>query len=268
MLSSRGGVSAALHTDEHHDWLHRGTPYPIKRTLGVRLVEIMESTSLLPERIKFAIAPGGRTSAFWWLAGKIARLETHQVFSRRLAPLVDAMPRNEECGLFRSIRSDSDVMMLEPVIREQLEAHLAKGLHGLASEESAVFFLSKDRIVLSQLLIRRGPRILLDSPSGIELEIGADRDFLSYLYTPQEHRRTGAARRLLELVCVELQRERRASLIAHVRATNVPSLNAFRTGGWQQIGTLWSRAEGDWIAAVKLRAHGIVARRAVDSARR
>jgi ribosomal protein S18 acetylase RimI-like enzyme len=224
----------------------------------------MGSTSLLRERLKFVRADGGKTSALWWLAGKAGGVETHHVFSRDLAILDTREPAPVGTESLHTIRSSGAALEIDAVLRDQLEHNFALGVTNLAAAGWEIYFLSAAGTIVSQLLIRPGPRIALDVPTGIELDIGIDRAFLSYLYTSPAHRRSGAARRLLESACSQLSQRRYGAIIAHVRATNVPSLNAFRTGGWKQIGTIWTGRSRNWLRCTRLEMHGITATRTLD----
>lgn len=217
--------------------------------------------SLLRERIKFATTKGGVSSTLWWLLNKASGVETHRIFSKSLSKVSVPTTLDDHAYVLQSVRSRSDESALDPVLRHQLEQHVADGLAQLVSNGVEVFFLTSDRMVLSQLIICRGPRITIDSPAGVSMDIGRRRAFLSYLYTSEKHRRTGAAKRLMQYVCWEFRRRGYEALIAHVRATNVPSLSTFRYAGWQEIGTIWTRTPANWLFCTGLVAHGIRARR-------
>lgn len=57
--------------------------------------------------------------------------------------------------------------------------------------------------------------------------------FLSYLYTWPGYRRLGAAKRLISSTASDLAAHDIHRVIAHIRATNVPSLAAFEHAGWE-----------------------------------
>jgi hypothetical protein len=188
--------------------------------------------------------------------GKAGGVETHHIFCRDIAEC-EAREPTREFQVLRAVRCLADAAALGTVVRKQLEEHLASDAASLASKGSKIYYLASGDTVVSQLLISPGPLIELDVPRGTELDIGTDRAFLSYLYTPLARRRTGAARRLLRLVCAELARQGTAGLVAHVRATNVPSLNAFRASGWERIGTVWTRRSRRWLRYSGLDARGV-----------
>jgi ribosomal protein S18 acetylase RimI-like enzyme len=201
------------------------------------------------------------TSAFWWLLGRAGGVEAHHVFGRDSTAVPSLNAASSPGEVVGCVDSPQGATSLGASLRDRLEQHFSRSLAELVGAGGRVYFLAGEDSVLSQLLISPGPHVTLDAPHGIELDIGVDRAFLSYLYTPQLHRRTGAAKRLMRLVLADIAERWPAGVIAHVRATNVPSLNAFRTGGWEQIGTFWTRSHGDWLRCVGLERRGIAARR-------
>jgi hypothetical protein len=84
----------------------------------------------------------------------------------------------------------------------------------------------------AQLTISRGPKTRLDSPS-LSLSMATTDAFLSYLYTWPGYRRLGAAKQLISSTVSDLATHDVNRVIAHVRATNVPSLAAFEHAGWK-----------------------------------
>lgn len=201
----------------------------------------------------------------WWLLNGVAGVETHHMFSRAVSQARPSAFASEREYTLHSVRSRSDEAVLGSDIRDELERHLATSLLQLVSADVEIHFLTAVREIVAQLIICPGPRVVVDSPARVVLELGAGRAFLSYLYTPPEYRRKGAAKQLLQLVCAQLHGRGYSTVVAHVRTTNVPSLNTFRNSGWEQVGTIWTRARGNWLASSGLKRYGISATRASEN---
>jgi GNAT superfamily N-acetyltransferase len=121
---------------------------------------------------------------------------------------------------------------------ELLGAHTGKSVADLLSRGTSVYFLTDAERLVCQLLVTPGDRVRVDTPSGLVLSIGSACAFVSYVYTHEAYRRTGAARRLLAEAEADLARLGITHVFAHVSATNVPSLQTFRKAGWRQSGVM------------------------------
>lgn len=125
-----------------------------------------------------------------------------------------------------------------PVDVELLGAHSGKSIAELLRRGTSVYLLVDGLRPVCQMLVTPGDRVPVDTPPGLVLHIGNQASFVSYVYTHEAYRRTGAAGRLLEEVEADLARHGKTHVFAHVSATNVPSLRTFDKAGWHRAGTM------------------------------
>lgn len=213
--------------------------------------------SSFKERIGYVISKEGPTATLLWLVKKIARLEAYYVLSadcKRDAEEGDARGEPFRLGLVETPR---DIRVIGLNIRAQLEQHLGRALAILVSERAITYFLADDDQVVCQVVISQGPRVRLDTPEGLTLDIGPRSLFLSYLYTHERYRRMGAAQRLMRFASIHSAQRGYERTIAHVSATNVPSLNVFAGSSWLRIGTIWTGWRDRRFLAIGLSAHGV-----------
>jgi ribosomal protein S18 acetylase RimI-like enzyme len=134
----------------------------------------------------------------------------------------------------------SNIDTVEPATLRLLDTSNGVPCRDVVARGGRVYALCEGARVTSQARIEFGA-IRTDTPLPIVIDVGPRNAFLSYLYTPPESRRRGAARALIGAICDDLAGERRFDhCVCHVQATNVRSLNAFAAAGFAPMATLWN----------------------------
>lgn len=222
--------------------------------------------TLLSERLGYAVSRGGASATAWWLLKKFWGIEAYHVIAYSNSAKTLRHKIRQPRFAFRSIATTRDVELLEPAVRAELEEHSGRDLNRLVSDHAVVYFISDGRQVVCQLVTSRNSEIRVDIPAGLIFDIGPRTAFLSYLFTHSNYRRVGAAQELLQLAWNDLGHEGFERVVAHVLATNVPSLGAFSAAGWRRIGTICKNARSPSWYAGALSDHGIRVRQDLANA--
>lgn len=201
---------------------------------------------MLKERMDFLRGPGGLRAASYFGLKLLTRVEAFRV-------------------VWTSAQSNT-ALTLPPGWR-YLTLHTAEALSGLSSDTvervteqcgsspkqllergGSLHLLVTGDSLVAQLCIDRGPTCRIDSPP-LHLSMSDTDAFLSYLYTWPTYRRRGAARYLIAATVNDLSMRDTHRVLAHVRATNVPSLAAFEHAGWQTCATILCTLSGRLLMA-------------------
>lgn len=208
------------------------------------------AASRIRERIGYALAPGGRMATLLWAVKVTTRVQFDIVYRATLAPppsgtAADADARPSHRSRLRAVDGAAARAALSPALYERLETNTGRGLQRINDADGIVYFLAAgEDDVACQLNISRGPVVEVDTPALLRFDLAPGIAFLSYLYTHERHRRQGAAGELIRAVRADLARRGFSEIVAHVSATNVPSLTTFRRDGWKRAGTIATTTGG------------------------
>lgn len=191
----------------------------------------------LGTRLALLGAPGGLRAGVRWLVRAALGVDAYRICARALAGERVAQPLPGHTLL---VIAKPNVDTVEPTTLRLLDTHNGVPCRDLVARGGRVYALCEGVRVASQARIEFGA-IRTDTPLPIVIDVGPRNAFLSYLYTPPESRRRGAARALIAAICDDLARERRFDhCVCHVQATNVRSLNTFAVAGFAPVATLWN----------------------------
>ena len=154
---------------------------------------------------------------------------------------------NEKFGRYRVI-SDLKSRGVHGDIIEQAAVQCGWKPERLLNRGGSLHLLLIDNLLAAQLSIEPGPTCRIDSPP-LYLSMGERDTFLSHLYTWPAFRRRGAAQRLVAATVSSLSGRSVQRIVAHVRATNVPSLAAFERAGWKGGATVICTLKGQLLLA-------------------
>ena len=199
----------------------------------------MAEQEALRTRLALLAAPGGAGAGARWLARALFRVDAYRVLAKRLAAdepaATGAWSAAQFCTITQENIADRDAAMIR-----HLDAHNGCACAITTSHGGRIYALQANGSVACQARVEFG-EMRTDTPLPMTVVVGPANAFLSYLHTSPAHRRTGAARALLALVARHLAGEGRwTHCVAHVQSTNVRSLNAFRSAGWQPIASIWT----------------------------
>jgi GNAT superfamily N-acetyltransferase len=185
---------------------------------------------MLREKLEFLRGPGGLRAASFFGLKLLARVEVFRIVYRYAQPReAVSLPSGWR---YLSLHDDEALSAIPGETLQQ--AAQQSGLHPreILRAQGSLHLLMIEDALAAQLTIARGPLCRVDSPP-LSLSMAATDAFLSYLYTWPGYRRRGAARQLISSTVNELAGHNIRRVVAHIRATNVPSVAAFEHAGWK-----------------------------------
>ena len=185
---------------------------------------------MLQEKLEFLRGPGGFRAAGFFGLKLLTRIEVFRIVYRYTQPAaIVALPPDWR---YLSLHDDEALSEVSPALIEQAAEQCGAHPSEILRRHGSLHFLMTEDALVAQLSIANGPACRLDSPS-LCLSMKATDAFLSYLYTWPGYRRLGAAQQLISSAVNDLAAHNIHRIIAHIRATNVPSLAAFEHAGWK-----------------------------------
>ncbi|MBN9127341.1 MAG: GNAT family N-acetyltransferase [Nitrosospira sp.] len=185
---------------------------------------------MLQEKLEFLRGPGGLRAAGFFGLKLLARIEVFRIVYRCMQP--GGAPALPSGWRYLSLHDDEALSAMPEEILDQAAEQCGSHPREILGRKGSLHLLMIGDALAAQLTISRGPETRLDSPP-LSLSMAATDAFLSYLYTWPDYRRLGVAKRLISSTVNDLAAHDIRRIIAHVRATNVPSLAAFEHAGWK-----------------------------------
>lgn len=208
------------------------------------------------EKWAFLSGSGGMRAAFFYGLKTMTKIEVFRlVWIKPLGTLAPTLP-----GGWRYLRLDNlaTLSALPATLLTAISAHSGSGPERLFQRAGSLHLLLCGDQVVAQLNIESAADCQIDDPQ-LMLKLAQTDVFLGYLFTWPSFRRLGAAQHLIAATQHDLASRGVERIIAHVRATNVPSLAAFARSGWCFDGLLFSRCSGRFLAAQGLKKLKLVA---------
>lgn len=185
---------------------------------------------MLREKLEFLRGPGGLRAACYFGLKLLARVDTFRVVWKLARP--DSSMTLPSDWRYSIIHTSAALSGLSSALLEQVAQQSGSGPAQLLERSGSLHLLLAGDALVAQLSIERGPSCRVHNPPLI-LSMAETDAWLGYLYTWPAYRRQGAARCLIAATERDLATRNVGRLIAHVRATNVPSVAAFEGAGWQ-----------------------------------
>lgn len=183
-------------------------------------------------------------AAALWLLRRILHLDVWRFYEIDLADFVTACESDLPEGyIFRRFENTEDVAECSSDILQQIVIHSGKGVPRIVAEGGRVYAVLNGTEVVSQLNITFMP-CMVDTPFDMEVALGQNGAFLSFLYTNPSFRRQRWASRLITQVCSVLSREGQPHCLCHIQPTNIASSNTFHALRWKRVATLFASAGG------------------------
>ncbi|MHB1200469.1 MAG: GNAT family N-acetyltransferase [Polaromonas sp.] len=196
---------------------------------------------MLKDRMDFLRGPGGLRAASYFGLKLITRIEAFRVvwMSAQSNTALTLPPG----WRYLSLHTAEALSGLSSDIVEQIAGQCGSSPNQLLGRGGSLHLLVAGDSLVGQLSIDRGPTCWINSPP-LHLSMAETDAFLSYLYTWPTFRRQGAARYLINATVSDLSMRDTRRVLAHVRATNVPSLAAFEHAGWETCATILCTLSG------------------------
>jgi ribosomal protein S18 acetylase RimI-like enzyme len=192
----------------------------------------------------YVLAPGGGWATLYWFARALTGLDVYYVLAGTTRD-VDRPNRSLPSAFnLLTIFDERDFFGLDSRAQELVDARTGMGVSSLLARGNRLYVLVEGTDPVCQLSIYHGPSVDVDTPGQLRFAFGPDKAFLAYLYTHARHRRRGTASLLLPLVAQDLRARGIEHILAHVGATNVPSLNTFSRSGWKIVGKFVANRHG------------------------
>lgn len=212
---------------------------------------------MLKERLEFLRGPGGLRAAGYFGLKLITRIDVfHIVWILAQSNTSLTLPSGWR---YLSFHTEEALSGLASDIVGRLAEQCGPGPRQLLRRGGSLHVLVTDDSLVAQLNIEHGPSCRVDSPP-LLLGMAENDAFLGYLYTWPAYRRQGAARRLIAATVSDLSARNVHRILAHVRATNVPSLAAFEHAGWKTGATILCTLSGRLLMAPGAASAGLTVR--------
>lgn len=201
---------------------------------------------MLKEKLEFLRGPGGIRAAAYFGLKLLARVEVFRIVWKMTQPNT---PLTLPSGWrYVGFYTDEALSGFSNDIIEQAAEQCGWKPERLLNRGGSLHLLLIGNSLAAQLSIEPGPTCQIDSPP-LYLSMSERDTFLSHLYTWPAFRRQGAAQRLIAATVSSLSAHNVQRIVAHVRATNVPSLAAFERAGWKGGPTLICTLKGQLLLA-------------------
>ena len=208
------------------------------------------------QKLSFFLGPGGLTAALFF---GVKSLTGAEVFRFAAKPLqlgaVSALPTDWR---YVQLRTSADLAALGPGFRAQLGRQSGAGPERLFQRGASLHALLCGEAVVAQLNIESSPVCEVDDPK-LALQLAEGDGFLGFLYTCPEFRRRRAAQQLIAATEQSLRERGLKRLVTHVRATNVPSIAAFKNQDFHFNAMVFSKTSGALLGALGMRRLGLQA---------
>ena len=217
---------------------------------------------MLKEKLDFVTGPGGLRAAIYFGLKLITRIEAFRVVSTltRSSASLDLPTGWRYLGLHTA-----EELAGQPTdFINQVAEQCGSSPKQLIEQGGSLHLLVSADSLVAQLSIDRGPECQIDSPPLVLTMAGTDA-FLSYLYTWPSYRRRAAARYLIAATVNDLSTRDTRRVLAHVRATNVPSLAAFENANWQTCATILCSLSGRLLTVPGAKKAGLSFNSAISS---
>jgi GNAT superfamily N-acetyltransferase len=185
---------------------------------------------MLQEKLEFLRGPGGLRAAGFFGLKLLARIEVFRIVCRYTQP--DGALALPSGWRYLSLHDDEALSAISAETLEQVAEQCGPQPREILGSKGSLHLLMIGDALAAQLTISRGPETRVDSPP-LSLSMAATDAFLSYLYTWPGYRRLGVAKQLISCTVSNVAAHDIHRVIAHIRATNVPSLAAFERAGWK-----------------------------------
>lgn len=190
---------------------------------------------MLRDRLEFLRGPGGLRAATFFGLKLLARIEVFRIVWTMAQP--DTTLTLPSGWRYLGFYTGEALSGFSGDIIGQAAEQCGWKPERLLERGGSLHLLLIDNSLAAQLSIQPGPVCRIDSPP-LHLSMGESDVFLSHLYTWPAFRRRGAAQRLIATAVNGLSARKVQRIVAHVRATNVPSLAAFERAGWKGRATI------------------------------
>jgi RimJ/RimL family protein N-acetyltransferase len=201
---------------------------------------------MLKEKLEFLRGPGGLRAAGYFGLKLLTRIDVFRIvwiLAQSNTSLV--LPSGWR---YLSFHNNEALSGVSSNMRERLAEQCGSSPQQLFGRGGSLHLLLTGDSLVAQLSIERGPSCRIDSPP-LHLGMAETDAFLGYLYTWSAYRRQGAAQCLIAATVSDLATRNINRVIAHVRATNVPSLAAFKHAGWKTGATILCTLNGRLLMA-------------------
>lgn len=209
------------------------------------------------DRLEFLRGPGGVRAAAYFGLKLALRVEAFRVVCTTTNCIKH--PALSPDWTYLSLREPQALANLPSHCLGQLGSQCGADPKHLLARGGSLHLLLQGDVLVAQLSIEHGPVCCMDSPA-LQIGLMPTDAFLGYLYTWPAARRQGAAVHLINATVGQLGKLGTHRILAHVRATNVPSLAAFKQAGWKPCATLWCTPGGRLLMAPGASAVGLTLR--------
>ena len=215
---------------------------------------------MLKEKLEFLRGPGGLRAAGYFGLKLLTRTEVFRIVWILAQPNTSlVLPFRWRYLSFHSYEALSEV---SGEVLERVAEQCGSNPKQLFRHGGSLHLLMTGDSLVAQLSIERGPSCRVDSPP-LYLGMAETDAFIGYLYTWPAYRRQGAAQCLIAATVSDLATRNINRVIAHVRATNVPSLAAFKHAGWKTGATILCTLNGRFLMAPGATRAGLILRSAM-----
>lgn len=208
------------------------------------------------QKLSFFLGPGGFTATVFFAFKSLTGVEAFRFAAKPLQP--GAPPALPSDWRYVQLCTSDELVALMPGVRAQLAEQSGAGPELLLRRGASLHALLCGETVVAQLNIESSPAFEVDDPK-LALRLAEGDGFLGYLHTWPEFRRRGAAQLLIATTEHGLRERGLKRVVTHVRATNVPSIAAFKHQGYRFNALVFSKTSGALVGGLGMRRLGLQA---------
>jgi len=211
------------------------------------------------QKLSFLLGPGGGTAALFFGFKSLTGAEVFRFAAKSLHPgAAPVLPSDWRYVQLCTPAELAELAARMPGVRTQLAAQSGAGPERLLQRGASLHALLCGETVVAQLNIESSPACEVDDPK-LTLHLAEGDGFLGYLHTWPEFRRRSAAQLLIAATEQSLRERGLKRLVTHVRATNVPSIAAFKKLDYHFNALVFSKTSGMLLGALGMRRLGLQA---------
>lgn len=203
----------------------------------------------MSQKISFLFGPGGRNATFFWGVKLLTKREIFKFGTKALSYQQIDLP---EDWSYYALEKPADYSYLPEVTISQI---MSQSGFNFTENRSHHVLISGNKVV-AQLSICNDQFCLVNDPK-LVVELLDGDVFLGYLFTWPDFRKRKAAQLLLTMTENQLYFSGVKRIVTHIRATNVPSIAAFKKIGYAFPSYVISKLNGAFVTSVLMKHIGL-----------
>jgi ribosomal protein S18 acetylase RimI-like enzyme len=188
----------------------------------------------LKENVSLSLKAGGGKAALFWFLKRICRMDFYGFFT---ISLIDSPQVINEKYQLLAISNLDDLEKVSKDLMSALDRRADTSVKNRIDKGGHFYALVENGNPISQLEIYQPFPIDVDTPINLQINMDHSFRFLGSLTTHASYEKQGFATLLISLAMKDIKQKGVASLLTHIRLSNIKSIKAFERNGWQYMGS-------------------------------